>query len=127
MVDTPEKILVIEDELSLRELYIELLTDTGYQVDYAVDGEIGLEKIKKGGWDLILLDIILPKIDGLTVLQTLQNEPLSVSNGPIIMLTALAQDTLVHKALESGASGYLVKSEITPGQVLEEVKNFLSH
>jgi len=126
MDNTSKKILVVEDEPSLRELYVELLTDAGYDVDFAVDGQIGLDKIKKGGWNLILLDIILPKIDGMSILQTLKKDPPSNQNGPIILLTALAQDSLVHKGLESGASGYLVKSEITPDQVLEEVSNFLN-
>jgi CheY-like chemotaxis protein len=125
MVKDQAKILVIEDEPPLRELYVELLTDSGYQVEFAVDGEAGLEKIQKGGWDLILLDVILPKIDGLNVLQQIQANPPITSNGPIVLLTALAQDSLVHKALNSGAAGYLVKPEITPEQVLQEVEKFL--
>lgn len=127
MTDSKTKILVIEDEPPLRELYTELLSDEGYQVDSAIDGQIGIDKIKQGGWDLILLDIILPKMDGMTILQTLKNDPPKQKNGPIILLTALAQDTLVHKGLKLGAIGYLVKSEITPDQVLEQVKSFLQN
>lgn len=120
------KILVIEDEASLRELYVELLTDEGYNVSFAVEGEDGFTQIKKGNWDLILLDVILPKMDGITILKELKKLPPIKTNGPIVLLTALAEDKLIHTALANGATGYLVKSDITPDQVLQEVKNFLT-
>lgn len=125
MNDNKPRVLVIEDEAAMRELYVELLTDAGYEVDSARDGEEGLKKLQAGGWNLTLLDIVLPKIDGLTVLKLLQQQPPAQTNGPIVLITALAQETLVHDGLNSGASGYLIKSEINPDQVLSEVKNFL--
>jgi len=120
-----KRVLVIEDEEDIRDLYVELLQDAGYEVDSAVDGEIGSKKMKAGGWDLILLDIVMPQMDGLTVLDLLKNNPPMKANGPIILLTVLAQDNMIHKGLERGAVGYLIKSEVTPDQVLEEVRNFL--
>lgn len=119
------RILVIEDEKPLRDLYVELLKEKGYDVESSADGLSGLSKLKSGGWDVILLDIILPKMDGISILELINKDPPSVSNGPIILLTALAQDSLIHKGLSLGAAGYLVKSEITPDSVLQEVHNFL--
>ncbi len=125
MENSGKRILVVEDETEIRELYVELLQDAGYEVDSAMDGEAGLEKLKEGGWDLVLLDIVMPKMDGLTVLDLLSKAKVKKANGPIILLTVLPQESMVHKGLEKGAAGYLIKSEITPDQVLEEVKGFL--
>ena len=125
MSENNARILVVEDEESLRELYVELLVDAGYDVAFAVDGKEGLSKLLEGGWNLTLLDIMMPNMDGMTVLEHLQKEKPKQINGPIILLTALSQESLVHKGLSLGAAGYLVKSEITPDQVLQEVHNFL--
>ena len=125
MSDKPKRILVVEDEEDIRDLYVELLQDAGYEVDSAVNGELGIEKMRLGGWDLILLDIVMPQMDGLTVLDLLRTNPAKKPNGSIILLTVLAQDNMIHKGLEKGAAGYLIKSEVTPDQVLEEVRNFL--
>ncbi|MCH7541221.1 response regulator, partial [Patescibacteria group bacterium] len=69
-----QRILVVEDDQFLRELYDELLREEGYEVDLAPDGEIGLAKIIKGGYELILLDIMLPKIDGLEILRRVKKQ-----------------------------------------------------
>jgi len=89
------------------------------------DGQTGLDAAKKGGYDLILLDIMLPKMDGLQVLKTLE-ESNNEKNGPIVMLTNLGQDSIVRDALKNGASGFLIKSSMTPDQVLHEVRVFLN-
>jgi DNA-binding response OmpR family regulator len=119
------KILVVEDETDLRELYTDILIAAGYQVEGIGDGQQALSKMSQGGYDLILLDIILPKVDGLTILKTLPNYPSAKTNGPIILLTALDKDETISQGLALGASGYLVKSEVDPAQVLQEVNNFL--
>lgn len=118
------KILIVEDDQFIREFYEELLTDEGYSVDSAVDGEIALTKIKQGGWDIIMLDIMLPKIDGLQVLKELKNNPVT-TNGPIIILTNLGNNTTINEAFDLGAAGYLIKSAMNPDEVLKEIKNFL--
>lgn len=121
-----QKILIVEDDQFLRDLYHELLADEGFQIDTAVDGEEGLRKIMTGGYDLILLDIMLPKKDGLDVLRTLKNQQPTTANGGIVVLTNLGQDTVIKEALSLGASGYLIKSALTPDQVLHEVRTFLT-
>lgn len=119
-----EKILVVEDDLFLRDLYGDILTSEGYKVDSAADGEEALQKIKIGGYDLILLDIILPKIDGLEVMRQIQANPPQNPNKCVIFLTNLDKDEEIKTALKLG-QGYLIKSQITPGNLVEEVKTYL--
>ncbi len=121
-----QKILVVEDDQFLRELYDELLKEEGYEVTLAEDGEKGLAQIQKGGFDLILLDIMLPKIDGLEILRRVKNKPPEKQNGSTVLLTNLGQDSIIKEGFSLGASGYLIKSAMNPDQVLSEVKVFLS-
>ncbi|MCA9390282.1 response regulator [candidate division WWE3 bacterium] len=119
------KILLVEDEASLKELYRELLFSEGYMVDVADDGQMAYEKMKEGGYDLVLLDIRLPKMDGLQILEKLTPEEKS-SNKKIIMLTNFSNEQVIKQAYELGASGYLMKSALNPDDVLHEVEAFLS-
>lgn len=121
-----QKLLVVEDDQFLRDLYNELLTDEGYEVDLAEDGEVGAAKIQNGGYDLVLLDIMLPKIDGLEILRRLKGNPTKTPNGPIVLLTNLGQDSIIKEGFTLGASGYMIKSSMNPDQVLTEIKVFLS-
>src|SRR3990167_5866710 len=85
-----KRILVVEDERYLRELYVEILKEEGYEVDWAADGEEGYQAMYNGGYDLVLLDIILPKMDGLKILKKLKHEtPPQKPNGVIIVLSNL--------------------------------------
>ena len=120
------KLLVVEDDQFLRELYEELLKEEGYIVDLASDGDIGLTKLQAGGYDLVLLDIMLPKIDGLEILRKLKESPPKSTNGPVVLLTNLGQDSIIKEGFNLGASGYLIKSAMNPDQVLNEVKVFLN-
>lgn len=121
-----EKILVIEDDQFLRELYDELLKEEGYEVDIAEDGEEGLNKFLEGGYSLVLLDIMLPKIDGLEILRKAKDKKPKKENGPIVLLTNLGQDSIIKEGFSLGAAGYLVKSAMNPDQVLNEIKVFLN-
>lgn len=121
-----QKILVVEDDEFLRELYEELLKGEGYEVSLAEDGEQGLQSISQGGFDLILLDIMLPKMDGLEVLRRIKVKAPLQKNGPTVLLTNLGQDSIIKEGFALGASGYLIKSAMNPDQVLSEVKVFLN-
>ena len=116
------KILVIEDDKSTRDIYSTVLKNAGYEVEVAGDGELGLFKAKEGGYDLILLDIMLPKVDGLTILSELKKSPPKAKNGKIIVLSNLSHEPVIKQAMDLGASGSLTKSDINPGQLVEEVK-----
>lgn len=121
-----KKILIIEDDQFLREFYEELLSTQGFAVDSAADGEIGLNKVSAGGYDLVLLDIMLPKKDGLQILRDLKATPSKQKNGPIVVLTNLGQDAVIKSCFEMGASGYMIKSALDPDQVLTEINNYLA-
>ena len=122
-----KKILVVEDDQFIRELYIDILQDEGYDVDHAVDGEEGYAKLHMGGFDLVLLDIMLPKIDGIKILEKLKNEtPPVTPNKAILVLSNLGQETIIGNAIALGARGYLIKSDHTPDQVINKVKEYLA-
>lgn len=120
-----KKILIVEDDQFTADLYRKLLEEEGFLVDVAEDGEKGLMKLQLGGYDLCLLDIVMPGKDGLSVLQDLKKKPPAQTNGPIVMLTVMGQDAFIKTALENGAVGYLIKTSLTPEQVLHEVRVFL--
>jgi len=120
------KILVVEDDLFLRDLYCELFQDEGFFVDSASDGPEGFAKMKKGGWDIVLLDIVLPKMDGLEIMRRLRDDPPKNPNGPVVFLTNLGKDEPIKEGFRLGGVGYLIKSQFTPDQVLAEIKNFLA-
>ena len=121
-----KSILIIEDDQFLREFYEELLTGEGFQISSAADGDVGLQKLQQGGWNLVLLDIMLPKKDGLQILRDLKAAPAKFANGPIVVLTNLGNDTIINQAFELGANGYLIKSAMNPDEVLTEIHSYLN-
>lgn len=121
----PTNILLVEDEQYLRELYQEILTEQGYKVETASDGEEGFNKVKQGGWDLVILDIILPKMNGLEIMRKLKNEAPLKPNKKIVFLTNLDKDEEIKEALQLG-DGYFIKSQITPGSLVNELKSYLN-
>lgn len=125
MENQGKKILIIEDDQFMREFYQELFQQEGFLVDNAQDGEVGLKKIQENEYDLILLDIMLPKKDGLQILRDLKIRPPKSGDCPIVVLTNLGQDAVIKNCFELGAQGYLIKSALNPDQVLAEVKNYL--
>lgn len=121
-----KKVLVVDDDLFIRELYEEVLKDEGYDVDAAVDGEEGLKKLQNGGYDLVLLDVMMPKKDGLGVLSELAAQPTAQQNGPILLLTNLGHDPIIQEAMQKGATSYLNKADMTPDQLVENIKKYVS-
>lgn len=125
MDNSQKKILIVEDDQFLREFYQELLQTEGYFADEAADGEIGLSKIQSSEYDLVLLDIMLPKKDGVQILRDLKVKGAKSPHAPIVVLTNLGQDKVIKDCFELGAAGYLIKSALSPDQVLTEVKSYL--
>ena len=120
------KILVVEDDRQLLEIYADALGAEGYEIDTAEDGEQALNKMIKGGYDLVLLDIILPKINGLEIMEQLKALPSPQNpNKCVIFLTNLDKGEEVEKGLKLG-NGYLKKSQISPGDLVREVSLYLS-
>ncbi|MGH7203818.1 MAG: response regulator transcription factor [Candidatus Levyibacteriota bacterium] len=120
-----KKILVVDDDLYIRELYEEVLKDEGYEIETAKDGKETLGKAQQGGYDLILLDIMMPKLDGLGVMDELKKNPPARPNGPILLLTNLDHDPLIKDAMSKGASAFIIKADITPADLIVQVKKFL--
>lgn len=120
-----QKILVVDDDQFIRELYTEILTRAGFEVNVAINGEEGLSKLQSGGYALALLDMRLPTLDGLGVLSELSKTPPNQPNGPIILLSNMGLDEEVQQGLQKGAASYLVKADLTPNQLLENIKKFL--
>ncbi len=120
-----KKILLVEDEDFIRELYTRQLAKAGFSVKSAPDGQAGLAALKAEQFDLLLLDIMLPGINGLQLLREFKTHN-PTSPMITIMLTNLGQEAVIKEGFELGAQAYLIKASYTPDQVVNEVKNALS-
>ena len=116
-----EKILIVEDDKFLRELMSQKLRNENYNVVEAVDGEEGVKKAIEEVPELILLDLILPGIDGFEVLENIKKEEALVPV-PVIILSNLGQKEDIEKGLKLGATDYLIKAHFTPGEIIEKVR-----
>lgn len=119
-------ILIVEDEHDIREIYAEVLSMAGYVVNQVADGEKGMQKIRDDNWDILLLDIMLPGKDGIKILKEIKDHP-ELKKGIVIALTNLNSENIIQEVFGSGADGYLIKSEITPDKVVEEVARILDN
>jgi len=117
----PKTILFIEDDKFLRELVVQKLMKEGYETLEAIDGEEGIKKVKEEKPDLVLLDLILPGIDGFEVLSKMKEDP-ALSSIPVIILSNLGQKEDVEKGLKMGAVDYLIKAHFTPGEIIDKIK-----
>ncbi|HLD11847.1 MAG TPA: response regulator [Patescibacteria group bacterium] len=117
-------ILIIEDDLFVRELYERILEKRGFVVEAVEDGIQGLELARSKSFDLILLDIMLPKKNGLAILKDLREKGSSTERTPVFLLTNLGQESIVREAFRIGADGYLLKARFLPKQVVEEIESF---
>jgi DNA-binding response OmpR family regulator len=121
-----KRILIVEDEEMLLKLYSFLLKEAGYDVETQSTGSTAYEAIKNDFFDLVLLDIMIPEMDGIQVLTKLKDEGVLDEKKPnIVMMTNLGKDTYIGQAVSLGIRGYIVKSDITPDVFLNEVKRFV--
>ena len=120
-----KKILIVEDDQYIREMYALLLRKNGYEVMEASDGAVGLAEAERGGYDAILLDLMMPNMDGLEFLRGLKKDQAKKKNGPIIILSNLAYSDAKEEALELGAADFLVKADLDPKEVVEAVAKVL--
>lgn len=120
----PYKILVIEDDKFLRELITQKLSREGYDVIGAVDGEEGVVKAKKDQPDLVLLDLILPGIDGFEVLSQIKKDT-ETSEIPVVILSNLGQKEDVDRGKSLGAVDFLIKAHFTPSEIIEKIEEIL--
>lgn len=118
------RILLVEDDPLLVKLYSDILTSAGLTFKAVAEGNQAYDEIKKGGWELVLLDYILPNLTALQILDKLKlNQPLT-PNKKIVLMTNMDKDEDVKKALTM-TQGYIVKSNLNPEEFLNKVKDYL--
>ena len=123
-----KSILLVEDDPFLIDIYTTKLKEAGFSVEVATDGEGGLRLITEKKFDLLILDIVLPQIDGWEILRKIKNEKLKTKNFrdlKIVVLSNLGQKDEVEKGIKLGATKYLIKAHYTPSEVIEEIKEVL--
>ncbi len=119
-----KKILLIEDDPFLSEMYIDKFVQSGFQIKVATDGKEGINKVKSSRPDLILLDVVLPKMDGFEILRELKKDS-KLEKIPVILLTNLGQKNEIEKGMSLGAEEYIIKAHFTPTAVVVKVKEVL--
>lgn len=116
-----QAILVVEDTRLLRKIYTEKLSGEGYEVFSAGDGMEALEMLRTHHVDLVLLDLIMPKMSGLEVLEAMRDDP-RISGVPVLILSNLGQQSDIERGIELGAIDYLIKNEAKPAEVAEKIR-----
>lgn len=124
-MDKKKKILVVEDDEFLRTLYTDILSKEHYTVSHASDGNEAYSKIKDGVWDLILLDIILPYLDGIEIVLKLKKYYPDALKQHIIFLTNLDKNEIVEKIKTLGYT-YIIKSDLNPDEFVKKIKGILA-
>ncbi|MCX6718710.1 MAG: response regulator [Candidatus Staskawiczbacteria bacterium] len=119
-----KKILIVEDDIFLRQLISKKMSSEGFDVSLAVDGADGVKEAKKIMPDLILLDLVLPTMDGFEVLSKIKADS-ETGSIPVIILSNLGQQEEISKGLKLGAADFLVKAQLTPEEIVEKVKTLL--
>lgn len=118
-------VLLVEDDVFLSGIYQKKFEMEGYKISTSDNGEKGLADAKKKKPSIVLLDILLPKLDGFGVLKGLKEDP-TTKDIPVILLTNLGQKDDVEKGLELGAVDYLIKAHFKPSEIVEKVNKVLS-
>ena len=119
-----KRVLCIEDERFITELYARALTRGGYSVDFETDGQKGLQKAQTDSYDVILIDLMVPTIDGIEILRSLR-DPAKTPHlkAKVIIITNLEQRDEVRADIERQADGYIIKAEITPRELVSILDN----
>jgi DNA-binding response OmpR family regulator len=116
-----KKILVAEDDFYVLDIYKSAFTTAGYEVVTAANGEEALEKLKNSSYDVMLLDIMLPKVSGTEIINWCRSAGSPAKNLLIFALTNLDEAVFVKKVMDQGANGYFVKAKITPQELVERI------
>ena len=121
-----KRVLIVEDDFFIRDIYSKVFAMAGYAVEVAIDGADALAKIKtqQSPYDMILLDIMMPKVTGLDVLKQLRSLPKPAKDTSVFILSNLGQQSMIESAFKLGMDGYIIKSQMTPDQVVEEIETY---
>jgi len=120
-----KKILLVEDEADAREIYLDILKGEGLTALGVADGAEALEALAKEKYSLVLLDIIMPKMDGIETLNQIKSNPEKYGAPKVVMLSNIGGDIAIDKAMELGADGYMLKSETEPDDFVNVVTKYL--
>ena len=120
-----KKILLIEDDEFLSEILSRRLQESGFEIRLVKTATDGLALLKQEKIDLILLDLILPGMNGFEFLKEIQNSAPKITNSPMIVLSNLGQEEEINRAKQLGASDHLVKAHYTTKEIVEKIKEFL--
>ena len=126
MEENKKKILIVDDDEFLLDMYSTKFREAGFEVDFAVEGRTAKEKMRKYRYDAILLDIVMPQLDGFTILKELREEKSDIKNTLIVYLTNLGQREDIEKGLALGVDDYIIKAHFTPSEVVKKVEEFLA-
>jgi DNA-binding response OmpR family regulator len=120
-----KKILVIEDDTFLAKMLVRALEATGNDIAIATTGEDGLRRVESNGYDLVLLDIMLPDIDGFEILQKMRSKD-ATKKTPVIIMSNLGQPEDIDRGKQLGATDYVVKSDLSLDDVVAKANQYLS-
>ncbi len=123
-----KKILLVEDEKMIRDMYQLAFQQEGFLVDIAEDGQQAIDKLinQKLSYDLILLDLMMPQLDGISVLKKIKSPDSPANNIPVFLLTNLGMDNIIKEGMSLGAERFLVKANFLPKQIVDEVTSYFS-
>lgn len=131
----PGKVLIIDDDQDILNIYSKTLIQAGYTVETAKSGIEGYAKLFQGGYDLVLLDVVMPDLDGISILKKLkqkmqeaqdnQSQDTFSYNGPIIILSQMDQPDIIETAFALGARGYLVKANVVPNELPAKISEII--
>ncbi len=122
--DKKTKVLIIEDDSYIMDMYKIKFEASNFEVISASDGIMGLKVLEKKKPDIILLDIIMPKMDGFSVLKEIKGNP-ALAEIPVILLTNLGQRENIEKGFDLGATGYIIKAHFTPSEIVKKIRDTL--
>lgn len=121
-----KKLLIAEDDFFIRDIYSKVFALGGYEVEVAVDGVDALDKVKATQYDMILLDIMMPRMTGIDVLKNIRALETPSKDTPIFIITNLGQQNIIEEAFKMGMDGYIIKSQVTPQQIVQEINTFFT-
>src|ERR1035437_5613876 len=119
-----KKLLIAEDDFYMRDIYSNVFLKSNYEVAVAIDGADAIDKIKNNFYDIILLDIMMPKFSGKDVLIKLRSLEYPVNKTPVFIITNLGQQNVIDELFKIGIDGFIIKSEITPQQLTSRIDSF---
>src|SRR6185369_5507450 len=124
-----KRVLIAEDDFFIRDIYSKVFSMAGYTVELAVDGQDAIDKIKAQPqpYDMLLLDIMMPKVTGLDVLKQLRAMPSPFKEMSVFILSNLGQQNIIEEAFKIGMDGYIIKSQMTPQQIVDEINTYFAN